>query len=104
MDHPFRYALAVEVRDLLEEVIVLEGGRSSISDGALMLIIVDGVSLSRREMLFVGHDHTSPGTPLQGAIVRAVGRKGTGASTSLEYDDRDLRGRRGCQLCWMIMG
>ncbi len=44
--HTLGDALAVEVADLLEEVVVLQGRRTTGSDGALVLVVVDGVSLT----------------------------------------------------------
>jgi hypothetical protein len=42
-------AFAVEMRDLFQEMIVLERRRSAAADSALRLIVDDGVSLSRGE-------------------------------------------------------
>ncbi len=45
--------LAVEVADLLEEVVVLEGRRASVTDRPLVLVVVDGVALARRQVTAV---------------------------------------------------
>jgi hypothetical protein len=39
-------ALAIEVADLLEELVVLERGRPTVADGALVLVVADGVTLA----------------------------------------------------------
>ena len=39
-------ALAIEVADLLEELVVLEGGGAAVANGALVLVIRDGVALA----------------------------------------------------------
>ena len=45
VDDPLRDALAVEVADLLEEVVVLERRRAARTDRALVLVVVDRVAL-----------------------------------------------------------
>jgi len=44
--HPLGHALAVEVADLLQELVVLQGGRTAGADRALVLVVVDGVALT----------------------------------------------------------
>src|SRR5690606_34387205 len=46
MDDAFRNAFAVEVADLLEELVVFEGRRPARADGALLLVVVDRVALT----------------------------------------------------------
>jgi hypothetical protein len=45
MDHALGDALAVEVADLLEEVIVLERRRTTAADRPLRLVVLDGMPL-----------------------------------------------------------
>jgi hypothetical protein len=45
MDHPLGNALPVEMADLLQELVVLEGRRTAGPYGALVLVIVNRVSL-----------------------------------------------------------
>ena len=46
MDDALGNALAIEVTDLLEELVVLERGRSAVADRALVLVVADGVTLA----------------------------------------------------------
>ncbi len=46
MHHALRDALAVEVADLLEELVVLERRRSARPDRALVLVVVDRMPLT----------------------------------------------------------
>jgi hypothetical protein len=43
---PLGNALAIEVADLLEELVVPEGGWSSVPDRALVLVVRDRVALA----------------------------------------------------------
>src|ERR1035437_2920218 len=47
VDDALGNALAVEVADLLEELVVLQRGRAARPDGALALVVGDGMSLAR---------------------------------------------------------
>jgi hypothetical protein len=58
-------SLAVEVADLLEELVVLERRRPAIADRALVLVVVDRMSLARREDVAV--------VPFGGRLARHVG-------------------------------
>jgi hypothetical protein len=49
MDDALRDALAIEVADLLEEVVVLHRRGTALADGSLVLVVVDGVPLARRQ-------------------------------------------------------
>ena len=49
VNDPLRDALAIEVADLLEELIVLERRRPARADAALVLVVVDGVALAVRQ-------------------------------------------------------
>src|SRR5260370_23242607 len=44
--HPLGDAFAIEMRDLFQEVVVLENRRTSVADGAIILVVVDGMALS----------------------------------------------------------
>jgi hypothetical protein len=44
--YPLGDALAIEVRDLLQEVVVLEDGRAAVADGAVVLVVGDGMALA----------------------------------------------------------
>src|SRR5690606_7673525 len=46
MDHPFGDALAVEVADLLQELVVLQRRRAAAADGALRLVVADRMALA----------------------------------------------------------
>src|SRR5690554_8201624 len=45
MYHPLRYPLPIKVADLLQEMVVFQGGRPTASYRTLGLIVVDGMSL-----------------------------------------------------------
>jgi hypothetical protein len=45
--HALGDPLAVEVRDLLEEVVVLEHRRAAVAHGAVVLVVDDRVALAR---------------------------------------------------------
>src|SRR5688500_4109900 len=49
MDDALRDALTVEVADLLDEVVVLQGRWAPVADGTLVLVVIDGVPLARRQ-------------------------------------------------------
>src|SRR5713226_371401 len=61
--------LAVEMRDLLQEVVVLEDSRPTIADGAVVLVIVDRVALAG------GQARTLVSILAICAIATAVGRR-----------------------------
>ena len=46
MHDPLGDALAIEVADLLEELVVLERRRPAVADRALILVVRDGVALA----------------------------------------------------------
>jgi hypothetical protein len=68
MDHPFRDSLAIEMGDLLEELIVFERGRSACADGSLGLVVADRMTLPVGKgpasifAVVVGHRSISKGT------------------------------------------
>src|SRR6266849_3468000 len=44
--HPLGNAFAIEMRDLFQEVVVLEHRWTSVANGAIVLVVVDGMALS----------------------------------------------------------
>jgi hypothetical protein len=53
VDHPLRDPLAIEVADLLEEMIILERGGTAVADGPLRLVIGDRMALPGGQCLIV---------------------------------------------------
>jgi len=54
---PFRDALTVEAADFLQKLVVLERRGSTVADGALNLVVADGMALPVGECAVVlGHD------------------------------------------------
>jgi hypothetical protein len=49
VDDAFRDPLPVKVADLLQEVVVLERGRTATANGPLVLVVVDGMALAGRQ-------------------------------------------------------
>src|SRR5690606_23088399 len=87
--HALGDALAVEVADLLEEVVIFQRGRSAAAHGALGLVVVDRVALA------VGQD---PRTVPVGLVVhrgapRAVGKGIRGALPARATAARPRPGR-----------
>ena len=60
VDDPLRNALAVEVGDLLDELVVLERRRPALADGAHALVVAHGMALpGRQNRPFLGHEASS---------------------------------------------